>query len=200
VSDANNRKSSRRKEPKMLFPLRESTVKKLKKIFYANKNNISSSDVYNFASDILDKFLEMIENGDLTSIDLYMRFAFFLYKNGYLPVPFSIVSEGKLDPTRLKESFKTVASNLYGNKINKNNINELLNIYFSAFLHSNTIQINFEKDTCCDLEAILTFPIREENVIKNFYQPSLEGLIEGMGFKILKSKIDGESVNLYFCK
>jgi len=53
---------------------------------------------------------------------------------------------------------------------------------------------------CCDLEAILTFPIREENVIKNFYQPSLEGLIEGMGFKILKSKIDSESVNLYFCK
>jgi hypothetical protein len=200
VSNAGNRKSARRKEPKMLFPLREKTVKKLKEIFYANRDKISSADVYNFASDILDKFLNLIENNDLKSIDIYIKIISSLYRNGYLPIPFSVVSEGKLDPAKIKESFKVLPSNLYGSEMDKKDINDIINVYFYAFLHVDNIRINFEKDMCCNIEAMLTFPIREESIVKNFYQPSLEGLIEGMGFRVLKSKIDSEFVSLYFCK
>ncbi len=186
----------RRRDPKILFPLRERTVKLLTEVFEKNKEKISSPNKYAFASDLLDAVLEIAKDGDVKALEVYLKFLGFMFKKGYLPVPFSVISRGRLEYSDIKENFKSVSGSLMDGK----GPESLLHLYFYTFLHSDNVVMTKDGDSCYKLDAVLAFPIMDEGVIGNFYRPSLEGLIEGMGYKVASLTIEKDFVGLKFCK
>jgi hypothetical protein len=186
----------RQRDPKILFPLRERTVKLLIEVFEKNKDKIYSPNKYAFASDLLDAILEVVKNGDVRALEVYLKFLNAMFKKGYLPVPFSVVSKGKMESSEIKENFRSISSSLVDGK----GPQSLLQLYFFTFLHSDNVNLVKDGESCYKMDAILAFPIMDEGVIRNFYLPSLEGLVEGMGYKVVSSAMEKDFVKLKFCK